>query len=217
MAWPSLNDAWSWFFWPRDPRSPELHMQPSVPAPGKSSCTRKMQVHQENWTNLLQITLLENLQLTSYEMILSGPEYAISGVSFQNCEVTILIRVLNWRVRHGKENICRGFHLLFPFSSSPISKAIMSEDERGKHWGIYIIYSSYIYIKMDLVQATIRNLLKQSPTSKRDNVATSKKTNLKMRSESLRTTTSLPGKTEWAFPQLWTTQCAEFQISPNWF
>ena len=41
-----------------------------------------MQVHQENWTNLLQITLLENLQLTSYEMILSGPEYAISGGVF---------------------------------------------------------------------------------------------------------------------------------------
>ena len=85
-------------------------------------------------------------------------------MSFQNHELTILFRVFNWRVRHGKKNICRGFHLLFPFSSSPISKAIMSEDERGKHWGIYIIYSSYIYIKMDLVQATIRNLLKQSPT-----------------------------------------------------
>ena len=124
--------------------------------------------------------------------------------------------VINWRVRHGKKNICRGFHLLFPFSSSPISKAIMSEDERGKHWGIYIIYSSYIYIKMDLVQPTIRNLLKQSPT-RGTTLPRAKKTNLKMRSESLRTTTSLPGKTEWAFPQLWTTQCAEFQISPNRF
>ena len=46
---------------------------------------------------------------------------------------------------------------------------------------------------MDLVQATIRNLLKQSRT-RGTTLPRAKKTNLKMRSESLRTTTSLPEK-----------------------
>ena len=134
--------------------------------------------------------------------------------------VTTLIKVINWRVRHGKKNICRGFHLLFPFSSSPISKAIMSEDERGKHWGIYIIYSSYICIKMDLVQPTIRNLLKQSPT-RGTTLPRAKKTNLKMRSESLRTTTSLPGKKQnGLFPNYEQLSVLSFKFLPidsrNW-
>ena len=59
-------------------------------------------------------------------------------------------------LRFCRENNVWGFHLLFPFSRWPNSKAMMSEEERGE---TSIDIYSYIYIKMDLVQVTSSNVL----------------------------------------------------------
>ena len=63
---------------------------------------------------------------------------------------------LKWGFKLSAKNNCRGFHLLFPFSRWPNSKAMMYEGKRG-NIDRYIF--SYIFIKMDLVLVATRNLL----------------------------------------------------------